>query len=256
MRLGASPKTIANALVPLREMLGHAVAWGYLSANPAAGVRRPRVESRHDEMHVFDPDEVRRLLESAPPEGRTLLLCAVTTGMRRGELLGVRWGDVDWHSRRIWVRRSVGKDGRFQQPKTRGSVWAIAMTPTLVADLREHRMASPFKGDHDLIFASERGTPLDGRNAVRRYFEPALRRARLPRIRFHDLRHTFASLLIAQRAHPKLIQEQLGPASIQVTLDRYGHLMDQSVGDASDELEAALFGGSSTRTEDRLLAAR
>ena len=76
---------------------------------------------------------------------------------------------------------------------------------------------------------------------VRRFFEPALCKAGLPRMRFHDLRHTFASLLIAQGEHPKLISEQLGHASTQITLDRYGHLMDQSYGDASARLEAALF---------------
>jgi integrase len=248
VRLGHSPKTIGNALVPLREMLGHAVEWGYLSANPAERVRRPRVERNHDEMQALDANQVRHLLAKAPPEAKTLLLCAITTGMRRGELLGLKWGDVDWAGRRIWVRRSVGPDGRFQQPKTRGSVRAIAMTPTLVAMLRPHRMASSFKGEDDLIFPSEHGTPLDGRNMVRRNFEPALRRAGLPRIRFHDLRHTFASLLIAQGEHPKLISEQLGHASVQITLDRYGHLMDQSYGDASDRLEAALFAKSATDT--------
>jgi integrase len=91
--------------------------------------------------------------------------------MRRGEILALGWGDVDWGGRRIWVRRSVGSDGRFQQPKTRGSVRAIAATPTLVSALRLHRMASGFKGEEDLIFPSERGTPLDGRNMVRRFFE-------------------------------------------------------------------------------------
>lgn len=244
VRLGHNPKTIGNALVPLREMLGHAVEWGFLSANPAERVRRPRVERNHDEMQALDAAQVRRLLASASADARTPLLCAVTTGMRRGELLGLKWGDVDWSGRRIWVRRSVGPDGRFQQPKTRGSVRAIALTPTLISTLRLHRMASSFKGEDDLIFPSESGTPLDGRNMVRRYFEPALRKAGLPRIRFHDLRHTFASLLIAQGEHPKLIAEQLGHASIQITLDRYGHLMDQSVGNASDRLEVTLFASS------------
>jgi hypothetical protein len=79
---------------------------------------------------------------------------------------------------------------------------------------------------------------------VRRYFEPALRKAGLPHIRFNDLRHTFVSLLIDQGEHPKLISEQLGHASTQVTLDRYGHLMDQSYGDASDRLEVTLFASS------------
>lgn len=244
VRLGHSPKTIANALVPLREMLGHAVEWGYLTANPAIGVRRPRVESGHDEMRALDADQVGRLLEHAPAEGRALLLCAVTTGLRRGELLGLRWGDVDWDAGRLWVRRSVGHDGEFQQPKTRGSVRAVAMPATLVWTLREHRMASCFKELDDLVFPSERGTPLDGGNMVKRFLLPALRAARLPHVRFHDLRHTYASLLIAQGAHPKLISEQLGHASVQITLDRYGHLMDQSYGDASAQLEAALFGGN------------
>jgi integrase len=243
IRLGHSPKTIANALVPLREMLGHAVEWGYLTSNPADGVRRPRVESRHDEMRFLNVDQVGKLLKAAGDAAcSTLVLTAVTTGMRRGELLGLRWGDVDWDARRVWVRRSVDAEGRFHQPKTRGSVRAIAMTSTLIAALREHRMASPFKELDDLVFPSERGTPLDGGNMVKRVLHPALRRAKLPAIRWHDLRHTYASLLIAQGAHPKLISEQLGHASISITLDRYGHLMDQSYGDASAQLEAALFG--------------
>jgi integrase len=242
VRFGRSPKTVANALVPLREMLGHAVEWGYLTANPAAGVRRPRTERRHDEMHVLSPDEIGRLLDAADPVGRTLLLCAVTTGVRRGELLGLRWGDVDSEARRLWVRRSVGLNGSVQQPKTRTSIRAVAMTPTLLKALRTHRMASAFKGEDDYVFPSDRGTPLDGGNTVKRYFTPALRRAKLPRIRFHDLRHTYASLLIAEGLHPKYISEQLGHASVQITLDRYGHLMDQSYSDGSDRLEAALFG--------------
>lgn len=92
------------------------------------------------------------------------------------------------------------------------------------------------------IFCTGKGTPFDGVNLVRRVFKPALRRAQLPEIRFHDLRHSFASLLIAQGEHPKLISEQLGHASVKITMDRYGHLMDQSYGDASDRLDATLFG--------------
>ena len=103
-------------------------------------------------------------------------------------------------------------------------------------------MRSRFSGEDELVFASERGTPLDGNNFVRREFKPALRRAGLPQVRFHDLRHTFASLLIAQGEHPKLISEQLGHASVQITLDRYGHLMPQSYDSAGDRLDAALFG--------------
>jgi integrase len=179
-------------------------------------------------MRVLGPAEIHRLLDAAAPDARTFLLTAVTTGMRRGELLGLRSGDVDWEMRRVWVRRSVDKDGRFQQPKTRTSVRAIDASTTLVAALREHRMASRFKDVDDLVFPSEKGTSLDGGNAVRRFFAPALRRAKLPAMRFHDLRHSFTSLLIAQGEHPKYISEQLGHASVQITLDRYGHLLPQS----------------------------
>ncbi len=246
VRLGRSPKTIGNALVPLKRMLRDAVRWGYISANPAVEVERPRVESRHDEMRCLDAAEVARLLDAAAadPFGHALLLCAATTGVRRGELLGLRWGDVDWTRGRIFVRRSIGGRGVVQQPKTRTSVRAIAMPATLASTLKRHRMAVAGKELDDYVFPSEAGTPLDGRNVARRFLEPALKRARLPQMRWHDLRHTYASLLIAQGAHPKLIQEQLGHASVSITLDRYGHLMDQSVGDAGAHLEAALFGGA------------
>jgi integrase len=157
-------------------------------------------------------------------------------------LLALRWGDVDWNSHRIWVRRNINRHGQFQEPKTHGSVRAIAMPDTLAATLREHRMASRRKEADDLIFATEKGTPLDGQNFVRRIFDPALRRAGLPKIRFHDLRHSFASLLIAQGEHPKLISEQLGHASVQITLDRYGHLLPASYDSAGERLELALFG--------------
>ena len=117
------------------------------------------------------------------------------------------------------------------------------MTATLSRALRVHRMASRYKGSQDYVFASERGTPLDGRNTSRA-FTATLKRAGLPAIRFHDLRHSFASLLIAQGAHPKFISEQLGHASSQITLDRYSHLFDQSYADESAKLEAALFSDS------------
>jgi integrase len=255
VNLGRKPGTIGNAMTPLVEMLGHAVQWEYLSANPAAGVRRPRVVQR--EMFVLDGAQIVELLEGkndqgAPhvrPEWRTFFLCAATTGVRLGELLALRWSDVDMQNRRLWVRRSITRRGTLQEPKTRGSMRAIAITPTLVAALREHRMASPFKADSALIFCTAKGTPLDGVNLVRREFKPALRRAKLPEIRFHDLRHSFASLLIAQGEHPKLISEQLGHASVKITMDRYGHLMDQSYGDASSRLDAALFGSKTLEQE-------
>jgi integrase len=256
VRLGKSPGTIANALTPLRKMLGDAVEWEYLATNPAVGVKRPRTNSHGEAMHPLSVEEVGRLLEAVRPEFRTLLLCAVTTGMRLGELRALRWGDIDWSSRRAWVRRSVTNRGVFQEPKSRGSMRAIAMPPTLVSALRLHLMASAWKDEDDLVFPSERGTPLEERNVVRREYKPALRRAGLPQIRFHDLRSTFVSLLIAQGEHPKYISEQVGHASVQITLDRYGHLMPQSYGHAGDRLEAALFGDQPAEASEQPLGQR
>jgi integrase len=251
INLGRKPGTIGNAMTPFVEMLGHAVGWQYLAGNPAAGVKRPRVVNQ--EMRILDGNQIRRLIDGhaedgtphVRPEWRTFFLCAATTGVRLGELLALRWSDLDLSTRRLWIRRSITRKGTVQEPKTRGSVRAIAITQTLMAALLEHRMASPFKSNDALIFCTSKGTPLDGVNLVRREFKPALRRGRLPEIRFHDLRHSFASLLIAQGEHPKLISEQLGHASVKITMDRYGHLMDQSYGDASARLDAALFGDTS-----------
>lgn len=239
IRIGNSPKTVSNGIVVLCAMLGRAVEWGYLAVNPASNLRRPRDDRQAGElMHPLDADAVRALLEATDGQfARTLVMTAVMTGMRRGEVLALTWGDVDWRRNRIHVRRSIGLNGQAKQPKTRRSVRAIALTPTLVSELRRHRLASSFSGEEDLIFASKRGTPLDGRNMVRELFDPAVRRAGLPRMRFHDLRHSFASLLIAQGAHPKYISEQLGHASAQITMDRYSHLFDQSYSDESDKLE-------------------
>ena len=244
IRVGRSPKTISNGIVVLCKMLGDAVEWGYLASNPAAKLKRPPDEREAGAtMHTLDPEGVRALLAKAgDPFGRTLLMTAVMTGMRRGELLGVTWGDVDWQKRRIYVRRSIGLNGEAKRPKTAKSVRAIALPESLFSELRRHRLASSFSGEDDYIFPSSRGTALDGRNMVRIVFEPALRRAGLPKIRFHDLRHTFASLLIDQGAHPKYISEQLGHAGVQITMDCYGHLLDRSYADESGKLEAALFG--------------
>lgn len=249
IRLGRAPGTISNALTPFVEMLGHAVEWEYLQANPAVGVKRPRVE--HREMNVLDAIQTRTLLEHMRAEFRIFVLVAATTGIRRGEVVGLRWRDVDWTNRRLWIRRTITRKGTVQEPKTRGSVRAIAMTPTLATALREHRMRSPFKGEEAWVFCTSKGTPLDADNVVRREFKPALRRANLPDVRFHDLRHGLVSMLIAQGEHPKLISEQVGHASTKITMDLYGHLMDQSYDDASDRLDAALFGTPDPLRVDR-----
>jgi integrase len=230
-----SPKTVLHVVVTLKLMFKHAVQWGYLDANPAQYVERPRGEEKG--MEVFTPPEIRRLLDHAEEPLRTLLLCAVLTGMRRGELLGLKWEDIDFGGNRIHVRRALWR-GKFVAPKSRRSRRVIDMAATLKGALS--RLSSRFRGD--LVFCSKEGTPLDPDNLMHREFPRVLRRAGLRRIRFHDLRHTHASLLIAQGAHPKYIQVQLGHASIQTTLDRYGHLMPDVHEAEARKLDQLVFG--------------
>ena len=173
-------------------------------------------------MEILTPPEIRRLLAAADEPVRTLLLCAVLTGMRRGELLGLKWEDIDFEASKIRVRRALWRK-KLITPKSRRSRRAIDLAQTLKAALA----ALPTRFEGDLVFTAVSGGPIDADNFMHRDWARVLRRSGLKSIRFHDLRPTYASLLIAQGAHPKYIQAQLGHASIQTTLDRYGHLMPQ-----------------------------
>ena len=249
-----APATANRVLTILKGMLKQARQWGYMRENPAQDIKPARVE--HVEMEYFTPDQVRLLIDNADEPYRTLLLTAVLTGLRRSELLGLQWGDVDWKAGVIHVRRSVWYDSRkelaqagkanepcwrFLTPKSKLSRRAVVMTPKLRDALELHRLNAPVS-PHDLVFCSRDGTPMHPRHVIERGFWPALTRAELRRIRFHDLRHTYTALMIAQGFHAKFIQRQLGHASIQTTLDRYGHLLPDSQRAAGERLDALVFG--------------
>ena len=262
LKSGLSPKTVRHLLVVLKHMLKHAKRWGYVRQNPTEDVEAPRVESR--EMDCLTPEELRRLLQAADEPYRTLFMCAALTGMRRGELMGLRWGDVDWHQGRIYVRQTLFKQTRreagqgavpwlFLTPKSRTSKRAIVMSPALKDALELHRLTCP-ASPHDLVFCQSTGAPMDAELMVRREFLPALVRAGLRHIRFHDLRHTYASLLIAQGAHVRFIQDQLGHAAVTTSLNTYGHLLPGSQADVGTKLDAQVFGTVQVRTEKELVA--
>jgi integrase len=233
-----SPKTVINILIPLKEMFKHAVAWGLIKRDPTLYVKRPRVEM--EEMDFLNPEEIRLLLDNVGHEYYTLFLTAVMTGLRRGELLALQWGDIDWNSNQISVRRSIFR-GKFINPKSKHSIRRIVISPILRQELEQYRLLCR-KSDRELIFTNENGLPLDPDNLIKRGFYPALDRAGLRRIRFHDLRHTYASLLIYQGENIKFIQSQLGHASAKTTLDRYGHLMPNLENDAAWRLDKTVFG--------------
>jgi len=235
---GLSPKSVVNFLIPLKEMFKHAVIWGYIRRDPSLHVKRPRVEQ--EEMDFLNPEEIRLFLDNVSKEHYALFLTAVMTGMRRGELLALQWGDIDWHSNQISVRRSIFR-GEFITPKSKNSIRRIVMSPMLREALEQHRLLGKQSGK-ELVFSNGNGLSIDPDNLVMREFHPALDRAGLRRIRFHDLRHTYASLLISQGENIKFVQSQLGHASAKTTLDRYGHLMPNLENDAARRLDKTVFG--------------
>ena len=246
IKSGVSSATLRKILTTLGSILTYAVRMRYLDFNPAREVEKPRGKSTHkedDDIRILNPAEIRALLAVAATEkDRMLFMTAVLTGMRQGELLGLKWDDIDWHNGQISVRRTFNHR-QFYEPKTKTSRRKIDLAPDLIHELKKWSLACPIS-ELNLVFPSTVGTPEDADHMRKRRFMPALKRAGLPKIRFHDLRHTYASLLIAQGEHPKYIQVQMGHSSINVTMDIYGHLMDTTNRGAANRLGETVFSGN------------
>jgi integrase len=239
-----SRTSINYHVVVLSAMLKAACAAGRIPKNPAQGIKKlPVGANREDHMRVLNPAQVRAFLAAASDDVRPLFTAAVLTGLRLGELLALRWDDVDLDGAVITVRRSRrrirGEDGyEFEegQPKSKKSR-RVEIGRDVVQTLRA--LPSRFAGGR--VF-ERAGRPYDPHNLVKRDFRRALRRADLPKIRFHDLRHTYAALLIAAGANVKYVQQQLGHASITTTLNTYGHLLPKEFRDETDRLSRLVFG--------------
>ena len=188
-------------------------------------------------MRTLDIEQARKLddVANADPLG-ALYVTAVTTGMRQGELFAVRWADVDLKAGAIQVRRRIGRVHKLglveDEPKSDTSRRRIALTPLAVEVLRRHRasqnevrlQAGPLWDDRDLVFPNSIGRPLEASN-VRRRYHGFLDGAGLPRIRFHDLRHSVATIMLALGEHPKVVQEMLGHSDIRLTMGTYSHVL-------------------------------
>lgn len=153
-----------------------------------------------------------------------------------------KWDDIDWHDSQVHVQRTFNK-GRFFTPKTKTSKRKIDLGPKVITDLKKWKLACP-KNKLDLVFPNKAGEPINYSNMGQRHFLPALKAANLPRVRFHDLRHTYASLMISQGENIKYIQAQLGHSSPTVTLNVYAHLMKPTNQEAACRLENSVFGAT------------
>lgn len=247
---GLSSGTIQKLHGILRTALNHAVKWQLVSRNVVILTEPPRIHKK--EIFPLEIEEVKQLLFYAKNDRYYIaFLLAITAGLRRGEILGLRWKDVDLDARTASICKNlvlVNNKPVLQEPKTRRSARLVTLPYVTVQALLEHKQkqdreklrASITYQDYDLIVATSLGTPVNPRNLIRN-FEQILKVAGLPRIRFHDLRHTHATLMLRQGEHPKVISERLGHSNISITMDTYSHVIPNMQFEAVDRFERMLF---------------
>lgn len=214
---------------PLRLVLAHAVRRGVVPSNPADKLMaHERPKAGKSRQRFLAREEMRRLLEAASPAYRPALATGLFAGLRVGELLGPTWNDVDLKEKVLRVRCQMDRKGKRQPLKTDAGQRDVILMERLGNQLRRRRLESRFSQDHDLVFATSTGRTLGHRNLTGRGLEKACARAGLHDVTFHALRHTFASLLIAQGHDPVFVSRQLGHANPAITLRVYAHLFDAS----------------------------
>jgi integrase len=217
-----SVKTARNELGLLHGIFEFAQRRGVATRNPCRAVDKPEAPARDADIRFLDLTELEALLRAVPDDHlgaveRVLYLTAATTGMRQGELLGLRWMDVDWPGRRIRVRRSYVR-GEHGTPKSKRSSRAVPLVDRVGGELDRLYRASRYQADEDLVFAHPHtGRPLD-RSKVLRRFKRCCQRVGLRRVRFHDLRHTFGTRMAAQGVPMRTIQEMMGHRDFKTTL--------------------------------------
>lgn len=245
---GLSPQTVKHCHRVLKQALGQAVRWQLLARNPADYVDPPRVPRK--ELIVLDPMATARLLKGIKETQFYIpTLIAVLTGLRRGEVLALRWRHVDLDSGRLSVIQSLEqtKAGlRFKETKNRRARHVV-MPPLLRSGLRAHkvRQAEALLGlgvrqtDETLVVCRYDGAPMNP-EYLSREFPVAVTRMGLPRVNFHNLRHSHATQMLLCGVHPKITQERLGHSSISITMDLYSHLVPGLQGEAAEKVDAVL----------------
>jgi integrase len=247
---GLSSSTVHKVHHVLHKGLRQAVRWNLIPRNPADSVKAPTPTPK--EMHPLSAHEARRLLETTRGDRlEALYVLAVHTGMRRGELLGLKWAHVDLENATVRVHRTLTRKGTgyvLGEPKTKKSRRTVRLTQRAVEALKSHRVrqaeeklrAGSLYSDQGLVFAGVGGGLINPSNLRQRSFTPLLEHADLPRITFNDLRHTCASLLFQKNVHPKFVQELLGHASVAITLDTYSHMLPGMGSETADAIGEAL----------------
>ena len=246
LKEGLSAKTVRNIHGLLHKALDNAVRWGLVPRNVCDAVSLPR-KTRH-EIQPLTRAQAQQLLEAARGHAlEGLLTLAVTTGMRAGELLALRWQDIDFESRSLQIRRSMsfipGKGYVEFEPKTAKGRRKIVLPSFVCEVLKQHRIRQMERRlkvgvrwqERNLVFCNIYGGFFDPAH-LRQRFDKLLRGAGLPDVRFHDLRHSAATILLSMGVHPKVVQEILGHSQIDMTMDTYSHVLPSMQQEAMDRL--------------------
>jgi integrase len=249
---GLSPGTVRNFHLLLHSAMKNAVKWNLVSRNVVALVTRP--SEGHHEAQVLTIEQARNLIETAKQHKVwSLLVVALSTGMRRGELLALRWDDVDFQVGKLFVRHAVSKlNGRGyveHEPKTKKGRRTIVLPSSVVDVLREHREyveqvrcdAGDSWLDLGLVFPNTRGNFIELAK-LWHMLDKVVKQAGLPHMRFHDLRHSAATIMLAMGIHPKVVQEILGHSSISITMDLYSHVLPSVQHEAAGKVDDVLRG--------------
>ena len=242
----------------LKQALGQAVKWELLTRNPADAVDPPKTDRAM--MRTYDLDQTAALIEAMRPT-RMLVptLLAVLCGMRRGEVVALRWKNVDLSTGQLAVLESaeqIGSKVRYKMPKS-GKGRTLAMSGNLVGELRAHRLRQAEEllkvgvrlSDDTFVVAQADGSPLQPDTLTQDWVRK-IEKTGLPAYRFHDLRHAHATHLLASGIHPKVASERLGHSKIGITLDLYSHVLPGMQEDAAERVDAALQAAINRRAKD------
>ncbi|MDC0763515.1 tyrosine-type recombinase/integrase [Brevibacillus sp. AG] len=246
---GLSASTVKRIFSVVNASLNSAELKGIVAKNVANRVEKPQASSRR-QLVVWEPEFVSDFLEKTRYASRywIAVYLAVMTGMRQGEILGLRWSDIDFENRNLTIQQTVNRHREIKDgAKTKKSVRSVALSPETIEVLKEHRKLivqervelGPEYQNNDLVVCTQFGGPTTQR-AIQKVWPSFLKKTGAPKITFHDLRHTHASLLIKQGVHIKVISERLGHSSITITMDKYGHLMPNMQAEAADGLDSLL----------------
>ncbi|MDR4998974.1 site-specific integrase [Brevibacillus parabrevis] len=255
-----SDENIQKVHTIINDSLRKAERWDLIPKNPAARVDRPKAVKK--EITVWTVEEVKRFLKHADGYSRYSIafLLALSTGARQGEVLGLRFKDVDFDNGCIRITQTLSNDGKEILPytKTKSGARTIDLPEETIIHLRKHKelitkekqaVGANAYCDLDLVVCTEIGTPTNKSN-LRRIFNSIIKKANVPKIRFHDLRHTHATLLLLQGVNPKIVSERLGHADVRLTLDTYSHLLPSMQKETARNFGKMIFGDD---TNDKMI---